>query len=227
MVAMSILIGSCGNSNQDNSIDANTSNSKDTIARTTSAPVAESKELKLGSQVWMSRNLEVSTFRNGDIIPEVKTNEEWKKAGEDGKPAWCYYNNDPANGMVYGKLYNQHAIHDKRGLAPEGWHIPSNEEWKTLLDNYGSKGNKKLNCTADWQTNIKNNAADNFLACPGGYRYDDGFDNINQAADIWSSSINDAGKPCYYTMLFKISTVFPTYDGARNGYSVRCIKDGK
>ena len=38
------------------------------------------KTVVIGSQTWMSENLNVSTFRNGDPIPEAKTNEEWKKA---------------------------------------------------------------------------------------------------------------------------------------------------
>jgi uncharacterized protein (TIGR02145 family) len=58
----------------------------------------------------------------------VKTNEEWMKAGENKQPAWCYYDNDPKNGKKYGKLYNWYAVSDPRGLAPEGWHIPSRQE---------------------------------------------------------------------------------------------------
>jgi uncharacterized protein (TIGR02145 family) len=83
------------------------------------------QQIKIGTQIWATRNLDASTFRNGDTIPEAKTDEEWKAAGNDKKPAWCYYNNDPANGKKYGKLYNYYAVKDKRGLAPEGWHIPS------------------------------------------------------------------------------------------------------
>ena len=66
------------------------------------------------------RNLDVTTFRNLDRIMEAKTDEEWIKAGEQGIPAWCYYNNDPANNELFGKLYNWYAVNDKRGLAPEG-----------------------------------------------------------------------------------------------------------
>ncbi len=90
------------------------------------------KTVDLGNQTWMAENLNVSTFRNGDTIPEVKTTEEWIKAGKEGKPAWCYYDNDTANGRIYGKLYNWYAVDDKRGLAPKGWHIPSNNEYGNL-----------------------------------------------------------------------------------------------
>lgn len=92
----------------------------------------EIASIKIGTQTWAVKNLDVTTFRNGDIIPEAKTNEEWKKSGDEQKPAWCYYNNDPANGEKYGKLYNWYAVNDPRGLAPEGWHIPTDAEWTTL-----------------------------------------------------------------------------------------------
>ena len=63
------------------------------------------KSVRVGEQEWMVDNLNVSTFRNGDTIPEAKTNKEWDAAEEAGKPAFCYYDNDPANGDVYGRLY--------------------------------------------------------------------------------------------------------------------------
>ena len=62
------------------------------------------KSVQIGSQVWASENLNVDRFRNGDPIPQAKTKEEWKRAGVNKQPAWCYYNNDPKNGESYGKL---------------------------------------------------------------------------------------------------------------------------
>ena len=89
------------------------------------------KQAKIGNQVWMAENLNVDHFRNGDEIPEARTIGEW----QSGNPAWCYYNNDPANASKYGKLYNPSALNDSRGLAPEGWHIPSHKEFNLLLEN--------------------------------------------------------------------------------------------
>src|SRR6478609_5396230 len=83
----------------------------------------------IGTQVWMKKNLNVSRYRNGDIILQVKDSAKWSKLTIG---AWCWYNNDSATGAVYGKLYNWYAIHDPRGLAPTGWHIPSDSEWLTL-----------------------------------------------------------------------------------------------
>lgn len=81
--------------------------------------ISYAQTVTIGTQVWRTKNLDVATFRNGDSIPQAKTNEEWEKAAENQQPAWCYYNNDPANGAKYGKLYNWYAVNDSRGLAPD------------------------------------------------------------------------------------------------------------
>ena len=101
-------------------------------------------EVKIGEQIWMSKNLNVSIFRNGDPIPEVKSEDDWENAAINHQPAWCYYDNEPKNGTVYGKLYNWYAVSDPRGLAPDGWHIPTDEEWTDLhLALGGGGGNEK------------------------------------------------------------------------------------
>ena len=92
------------------------------------------ESVRIGNQEWMTRNLDVDRFRNGDLIQHIESNEEWKKAGKNGQPAWCYYKNYPENGKKYGKLYNWYAKADSIGLAPLGWHIPSNDEWTSLVD---------------------------------------------------------------------------------------------
>jgi uncharacterized protein (TIGR02145 family) len=84
----------------------------------------------IGSQVWASKNLNVSTYRNGDLIPHVQDKEAWEKLTTG---AWCYYDNDESNGTKYGKLYNWYAVNDPRGLAPNGYHIPTASEWETLI----------------------------------------------------------------------------------------------
>ena len=100
------------------------------------------EEVIIGEQIWMLKNLDVEKFRNGDLIPEVKTDEEWIKAGENKQPAWCYYDNDSTNGVKYGKLYNWYAVNDSRGLAPDGWHVSSREEWNNILPLYRNHGKK-------------------------------------------------------------------------------------
>lgn len=111
-----------------------------------------SQTVTIGTQIWMTKNLEVSTFRNGDPIPEAKTVLEWLRLGENKQPAWCYYDNDPANGAKYGKLYNWYAVNDTRGLAPTGFHIPTSDEFIKLFDFLGkdSVAVKKLKNKIGW-----------------------------------------------------------------------------
>lgn len=97
------------------------------------------ESIQLGNQVWMKRNLSVKIFRNGDTILHAKTAEEWVKAGQNGVPSWCHYDNDTSNDDIHGILYNAHAVLDKRGLAPIGWHIPDVNEWRTLFTQYGGE----------------------------------------------------------------------------------------
>jgi len=108
----------------------------------------------IGTQTWTTKNLDVATFRNGDLIPEAKTDEEWEAAGENKQPAWCYYENNTANGTKYGKLYNWYAVVDTRGLAPAGWHIPTDEEWTVLSTFLGGEdvAGKKMKSTSGWNS---------------------------------------------------------------------------
>ena len=94
---------------------------------------AQINEKLIGDRIWMTSNLNISKFQNGDPIYEAKTKAQWNKASKDKKPAWCYYQNNAQNGVIYGKLYNWYAVNDPRGLAPKGWHIPTSNEWKELI----------------------------------------------------------------------------------------------
>ena len=76
--------------------------------------------IKIGKQVWLSRNLNVAIFANGDSLIEAGTAMEWKEAVDKKQPAWCYYDNKSVNGTKYGRLYNWYAVHDSRGLCPAG-----------------------------------------------------------------------------------------------------------
>lgn len=88
--------------------------------------------VKIGSKFWMTQNLAVTKFRNGDPIRQVKTPDEWNEAYKKKEPVWMYYENNPSYGKKYGKIYNYYAITDNRVLAPEGYHIPSNDEWEII-----------------------------------------------------------------------------------------------
>ena len=108
--------------------------------------------VKIGNQNWMSKNMEVSTFKNGEKIPYVKTTKEWYAAAEKGHPAWCFYLNNPTFGLKYGKLYNWYAVNDPRGIAPAGWHIPTKSEWAVLISYLGGENiaGNKIKSTSGW-----------------------------------------------------------------------------
>ena len=89
--------------------------------------------VKLGTQVWSSENLKVDKFRNGDVIKQARTLEEWNGFIQRKEPAWCYYEFFDFNGDFYGKLYNYYAVFDPRGLAPSGFHVSTSQDWETLL----------------------------------------------------------------------------------------------
>ena len=122
------------------------------VVATTPTPASSGlyKTVKIGTQTWMSTNLNVSTFRNGDVIPQATSDAEWEAAGKNKQPAWCYYDNDAKNGTKYGKLYNWYAVNDPRGLAPAGYHVPTDAEWTTLEDYLGDDAGKKMKSTTGW-----------------------------------------------------------------------------
>jgi uncharacterized protein (TIGR02145 family) len=191
-----------------------------------------SKEVTIGKQVWMTQNLNVDKFRNGDPIPEAKTDEEWSKAGENGEPAWCYYNNNPDNGDRYGKLYNWYAVNDPRGLAPEGWKIPSDEEWSRLADFLGgeSVAGTKMKSTdfwADYGGKSGNGTNESgFSGLPGGNRYNDGtFDNFGELGYWWSYTEINSTNAWYRYLYYNNGYVYRTNVNKENGFSVRCLRD--
>jgi uncharacterized protein (TIGR02145 family) len=191
-----------------------------------------SKEVTIGKQVWMTQNLNVDKFRNGDPIPEAKTDEEWSKAGENGEPAWCYYNNNPDNGDRYGKLYNWYAVNDPRGLAPEGWKIPSDEEWSRLADFLGgeSVAGTKMKSTdfwADYGGKSGNGTNESgFSGLPGGVRGDSGaFGGVGEVGLWWSSTEYITSNACSRDLSYVNGSVLRSDYGKRYGFSVRCLRD--
>ena len=186
------------------------------------------KTIKIGKQVWMSENLNVSTFRNGNPIPEIQSEEEWIKAGEEGIPAWCYYNNDPENGRKYGKLYNGFAVSDPRGIAPEGFHIPDDEEWIQLADFLGGASNAgtKLKHKRGWEMKGNGTNKSRFTALPGGYRYKNGkFDFVGYYGYWWASGKPDENVSWGRGLGFDYEDIYKDYLLYGGGFSIRCLKD--
>ena len=189
-----------------------------------SVPVLVS-EVLIGSQTWMTKNLDVSHYRNGDLIPQVTDQNQWANLTTG---AWCYYANSTANGFIYGKLYNWYAVNDPRRLAPRGWHVPNDNEWLALTTYLGGESiaGGKMKSTSGWI--VPNTGADNssgFTALPGGYRSGFGpYDNGNLAANWWSSEY-DSEKAWVRFVTYDARYVL-RYNLAKDfGQSVRCIKD--
>jgi len=180
----------------------------------------------IGTQVWMEKNLNVSHYRNGDKIPQVKDSAGWTTLTTG---AWCWYNNDSAIGAVYGRLYNWYAVHDPRGLAPEGWHIASDSEWHvtgTFLGNTAG-GKMKETGTAHWfDPNVAATNSSGFTGLPGGYRSTSGqFCYIKYLGLWWTSTEYNISSAWYRRMLcysdFRDWWRFPK----QMGFSVRCIRN--
>lgn len=179
-------------------------------------------------QEWMLKNLEVTTYSNGDVIPQVTDYTAWFDLTTG---AWCYYDNDPANGTEYGKLYNWYAVNDPRGLAPSGWHVPTDTEWATLSTCLGESalagGLMKEIGTTHWYS--PNTAATNlsgFTGLPGGYRNVDGtFYLIATDGYWWSSTAYSTGFAWYRDLYYDDGVLYRYYDVKSLGFSVRCLKD--
>jgi uncharacterized protein (TIGR02145 family) len=188
--------------------------------------------VNIGGQNWISENLNVDVFRNGDHIPQAKSELEWKIAGENKQPAWCYFNNDSLNGKIYGKLYNWYAVIDHRGLAPLGFHIPSLTEWEKVIKYLGGVNAlcNKMKSKNRWEHNGNGNNESGFNGLPGGHRaneiYGTGtFSHIGFHGHWWTlteySSNSSWGINLGY---FDCSTIKST-NYKEYGLSVRCIKD--
>lgn len=192
-------------------------------------------EVKIGDQIWMTKNLNVVTFRSGDSIPEAKTVEEWKAKLAKEEPAWCYFNNDASNDSTYGKLYNYYAINDPRGLAPRSWKIPSSDDWEVLFKTLGGKrvAGAQLKSTQGWKKEGNGTNSSGFNALPSGTRgfamitTNDGFSG-NGSICAWWSSTRVAGS---FDMIAyalnaktkKVSKYWETF--VSDGYAVRCVKE--
>jgi uncharacterized protein (TIGR02145 family) len=173
------------------------------------------------NQIWTSENLRTKKYKNGDVIPQVQDVNSW---GNLTTGAWCYYNNDPTKGI----LYNWYAVTDPRGLAPEGWHVPSDMEYTTLIECQGvATSAKKLNSTSGWINNNGTNES-GFTALPRGFRTNLGnYDEYGLNGWWWTTSINptnNAAKVFYITDDNDVAKVGNC--GAKMfGFSVRILKD--
>jgi len=197
--------------------------------KSSTPPPPTIESVTIGTQVWMLKNLDVSTYRNGDLIPKVTDQKFWVGLSTG---AWCWYNNDSATyATTYGKLYNWYAVNDPRGLAPTGWHLPSDVEWTTLSTFLGGDavagGAMKETGISHWVT--PNTGATNgsgFTGLPGGGRDNrGGFGFIENDGYWWSSTEFDA-TDAWSRYLGFYGGLLGRYSATKQiGFSVRCLRD--
>ena len=187
------------------------------------------RSVKIGDQVWMLENLSASHFRNGDPIPNAVTAEQWVQAGMEGRPAWCYYDNSEANGAKYGKLYNWYAVTDPRGLAPEGWHVATDADWRQVTDFLGGEdaAGTKMKNKSGWPAEEGNGTNESgFSGLPGGSRNLFGEFAYGEEAGYWWTSTSEDRELAWYRVIDRSPWyVYRTNYSKANGLSVRCVKD--
>lgn len=198
----------------------------------------------IGTQTWMVENLKTTKYRNGNgaVIPNVTVANSWLFLTTG---AYCNYDNDEANGIKYGRLYNWYAVNDSRLLAPAGWHIATDAEWTILVNfliangyNYDGttddcRAAKSLASKTDWTSfsgpgvignDLTKNNSTGFNALPGGCRtglYSTIYENIKRKCCWWTSDNNAIS----WHLEYNSSYVFRNSDYKNSGYYVRCVKD--
>jgi uncharacterized protein (TIGR02145 family) len=184
--------------------------------------------VKIGNQVWMAENLKTTKYNNGTSIPLVTENAEWSNLTT---PAYCWYGNDEVNYKnTYGALYNWHAVNTGK-LCPTGWHVPTDEEWTTLINFLGGTrlagGKIREAGTEHWSS--PNTGATNvtgFTALPGGNRFYDGtFNFLGFNGNWWSSTESSSTHAWNWSMTYNTSSIYRRQYYVRYGFAIRCIRD--
>jgi uncharacterized protein (TIGR02145 family) len=187
----------------------------------------------IGTQIWMTKNLNTTKYNDGTNIPNVTADAAWSAATTG---AWCDYDNTASNAIIYGKLYNWYVADNNAGtkvasnggknICPAGWHVPTDAEWYTLTTYLGGEtvagGKLKETGTTHWvapNTGATNSSG--FTAIPGGARtYYSTFGTIGYTACWWSSTVK---------VVRNVVTLYGTANKTgyleQEGHSIRCLKD--
>lgn len=187
----------------------------------------------IGNQSWLRENLRVRKYRNGDAIPNVLGDNQWKALTTG---AFCTYENLAVNGATYGNLYNWHTLNDARGLCPTGWHVPSRDEWAELGNFLGgaamaggvlkSKGTIEAGTGLWFAPNTGATDSIGFTGLPGGYRIFYGtYYSISNVAFFWSSSDTTTVNAWNYALDANNEELTRNFNLKTHGFSIRCIKD--
>jgi uncharacterized protein (TIGR02145 family) len=182
----------------------------------------------LGTQTWFAENLRTTHYSDGTEIPNLTGYLDFCTSVEGAR---CVYENNEQMGDIYGMMYNWYAAFDTCSICPDGWHVPSAEEWGVLIDYLGGKeaagGKMKSTDTTLWDfPNVGASNESGFAVLPGGYRdqngwfIGEGFRGIFWATDIFNYT-------CAYNMLIQARDEAAQVDFATFGHAfyIRCIKN--
>jgi len=199
--------------------------------------------IQIGNQEWMAENLKVTHFRDGTAITNVSDDAAWAALTTE---AYCIYNNNASDEIdTYGALYNWYAAADSRNIAPEGWHVPTDAEWKELEMALGmsqndaddisyrgtNEGIKLSGNSALWDYGAlefdPEFGSSSFTALPGGYRYylTGYYYKMGFSGYFWSATEDDITDAWYRQLDHSHLNVFRYNLGKTSGYSIRCLKD--
>ena len=198
------------------------------------------KTVTIGTQTWMAENLRVTHYLNGEPIPNVTADANWKNLSTG---AYCSYKNTNSIDTItkFGVLYNWYVVNDTRQIAPNGWHMATESEWNTLIAfataNAGisSTPPKALAASTEWYLwgddgtpgkDIFNNNSTGFTGMPGGYRLSwDTFGFLKSDCFWWTSTNKDANNATYVQISYANPAVIVIPIDKKDGMSIRCIKD--
>ncbi len=190
---------------------------------------------------WMAENLKVAHYNNGDQIPNITDNTEWAGLTTG---AYCVYANNPDNIELYGNLYNWYAVDDERGLCPEGWRMPTDDEFLDLMNYLDPNGvintnnaGGKMKATGNtgdgnglwFPPNVATNES-GFTALPGGARYPTQgvFGGLHEMGFFWTGTPTPSEvlqRAWNWYMSYNSTTLYRNNYSRVYGHSVRCVRD--
>ena len=197
--------------------------------------------VQIGEQCWFAENLRAENYENGDAIPAGLSDSDWSSATSGATAIFgegisdCFESSPLGDSCEefwslsqYGRLYNWFAVDDVRGLCPDDWHVPTDNEWTSMTSFLGgeSVAGTQMKSTDGWPGGNGTNSS-GFSGLPGGQRNPNGYFNLAGLAGIWWSSTYDDSAPLRRDLYSNDEFVSRFYGALTDGLSVRCIKDAE
>jgi uncharacterized protein (TIGR02145 family) len=186
-------------------------------------------------QEWMGENIRTSNYANGDTIPNISDPSQWVVLTTG---AWVYYDNDSQYENTYGKLYNWYAVSDPRNICPQGWRVPTETDWSTLINyldpnamggaNFNNFAGGKMKSIGTQYWINPNTGASNesgFSGLPGGVFDSGSFNSLGTYGNWWGATEVDFFDAWYYNLYAFNDVVYKYHYVKQKGHSVRCIKN--